>query len=89
MKMEKINKEIRLFIHDITLFLQRHENYTPEKIEPIFQRSYNLYLKYDVEQTRNKPVGDGCDCGGKWRGDGVHQNEFCDTCFKTKPDELN
>ena len=54
MKMvEDINNELRLFIKDITLFLQQHKNYTAEKIEPMFQRAYKLYVKYDVENENN------------------------------------
>jgi hypothetical protein len=41
--------ELKLFIKDITLFLQKHSNYNAEKIEPMFQRAYKLYVKYDVE----------------------------------------
>jgi len=34
----------------------------------------------------NKEVANVCPkCGGKWRGDGVHQNEFCEKCFADKP----
>ena len=25
-----------------------------------------------------------CRCGGKWRTDGQHSNEFCSVCFKTR-----
>ena len=50
MKPPEINEELRLFVKDITLFLQKHCNYNPEKIEPMFQRAYKLYVKYDVEQ---------------------------------------
>ena len=25
-----------------------------------------------------------CKCGGKWRTDGAHSNQFCSKCFKTK-----
>lgn len=28
-----------------------------------------------------------CECGGSWRTDGAHSNEFCSLCFKTKPKE--
>uniref|UniRef100_A0A6M3LCM1 Uncharacterized protein n=1 Tax=viral metagenome TaxID=1070528 RepID=A0A6M3LCM1_9ZZZZ len=45
-----MNEELRLFIRDITLFLQQHKNYTAEKIEPMFQRAYKLYTKYNVEK---------------------------------------
>lgn len=50
--MEVINEELRLFVHDITLFLQKHSNYNAEKIEPMFQRAYKLYVKYDVENEQ-------------------------------------
>ena len=50
--MEIINDELRLFIKDITLFLQKHSNYTTKKIEPVFQRAYKLYVKYDVENEQ-------------------------------------
>ena len=54
--MEHINDELRYFIKDITLFLQKHSNYTPEKIAPMFQRAYKLYVKYDVENEQaNQP----------------------------------
>ena len=29
-------------------------------------------------------TGEKCDCGGKWRTDGEHKNEFCDTCFNNR-----
>ena len=45
------NNELRLFIKDITLFLQKPSNYNAGKIEPMFQRAYKLYSKYDVENT--------------------------------------
>jgi len=47
-----MNEELRLFVHDITLFLQNHGNYKPDKIEPMFQRAYKLYVKYDVENPQ-------------------------------------
>jgi len=34
----------------------------------------------------NQEVANVCPkCGGNWRGDGVHQNEFCEKCFADKP----
>jgi len=48
--MENIPDDLKYFIRDITLFLQQHKNYTPEKIEPMFQRAYLLYVKYEVEK---------------------------------------
>jgi len=34
----------------------------------------------------NKEVANVCPkCGGKWRTDGLHQNEFCEKCFASKP----
>ena len=48
----EINEELRLFVHDITLFLQKHSNYNAEKIVPMFQRAYRLYVKYDVENEQ-------------------------------------
>jgi len=51
-RMESISDELRLFIKDITLFLQKHSNYNPEKVEPMFQRAYKLYVKYDVENNQ-------------------------------------
>lgn len=47
--------DLRLFIKDITLFLQKHSNYNPKKMEPMFQRAYRLYVKYNVE---NEPTMD-------------------------------
>ena len=26
-----------------------------------------------------------CSCGGEWRTDGQHSNEFCAVCFKSRP----
>jgi hypothetical protein len=52
--MMEINDELKLFIKEITLFLQKHSNHNAEKIEPMFQRAYKLYVKYDVE---NKSIG--------------------------------
>jgi len=62
--MEAIDNELRLFIKDITLFLQNHSNYTPEKMETMFQRAYKLYVKYDVENEQLNPVDEGklCRC---------------------------
>lgn len=34
-----------------------------------------------LKKIDKKP--DVCACGGKWHS--IHQNEFCDTCFKLKP----
>ena len=57
----EINGELRLFVHDITLFLQDHSNHVAEKIEPMFQRAYRLYVKYDVErQTAAQSRNTGC-----------------------------
>jgi len=53
-EMESINDELRWFVRDITLFLQKHSNYNPEKITPMFQRAYRLYVKYDVENAKAK-----------------------------------
>ena len=44
-------EELRLFVKDVTLFLQKHSHYNPKKMEPMFQRAYHLYAKYDVETT--------------------------------------
>ncbi len=41
--------ELRKFVMDVTLFLQKHAHHDMEKIEPMFQRAYRLYVKYDVE----------------------------------------
>ena len=54
--MESIPDDLRLFIYDITLFLQKHSNYNPEKIEPMFQRAYKLYVKYDVENNNGDDI---------------------------------
>jgi len=54
--MKPINDELRLFIKDVTLFLQKHSNCTPEKIGPMFQRAYKLYIKYDVENEQSNPA---------------------------------
>lgn len=48
--MENINNELKSFIRDVTLFLQKHSHYNAEEIEPMFQRAYRLYVKYDVEK---------------------------------------
>lgn len=45
-----IPEDLILFVYDITLFLQQPGNYNAEKIEPVFQRAYKLYVKYDVEK---------------------------------------
>lgn len=41
--------ELRKFVMDVTLFLQKHAHHDMKKIEPMFQRAYRLYVKYDVE----------------------------------------
>jgi hypothetical protein len=46
--------ELKLFIKEITLFLQKHSNYNAEKIEPMFQRAYKLYVKYDVDNPKTR-----------------------------------
>lgn len=39
-----------------------------------------------IEKPPYKEVTNVCPkCGGKWRGDGAHQNEFCADCFTSKP----
>ena len=50
--MKHINDDLRLIIKYINLFLQQHKNCTPDKIEPMFQRAYKLYVKYDVENEK-------------------------------------
>ncbi len=50
---EPINDELKTFIKDITLFLQKHTNCNPEKMEPMFQRAYKLYVKYEVEKQES------------------------------------
>lgn len=45
--MRMIEEDLRLFIKDITLFLQTNNH---PKSEPMFQRAYRLYVKYDVER---------------------------------------
>ena len=32
-------------------------------------------------------AGARCQCGGEWRTDGIHQNEFCSKCLKSRIDE--
>jgi len=56
--MKDINEELRMFIYDITLFLQKHSNYNFAKIEPMFQRAYKLYVKYDVENPQQDNTAD-------------------------------
>jgi len=51
-KMVEINEELRGFIRDVTLVLQSNAHHNPKKLEPLFQRAYKLYVKYDVEQRR-------------------------------------
>ncbi len=58
---EPINDELKTFIKDITLFLQKHTNCNPEKMEPMFQRAYELYVKYEVE----KPADEYQQCLGR------------------------
>ena len=73
--MEIINDELRLFIKDITLFLQKQSNYTSEKIAPMFQTAYKLYVKYDVENEQaNSPDRTvDCGCNGFYQLFGVHR----------------
>ncbi len=51
---EKINDDLRSFIYEVTLFLQKSRSSTPEQMDRMFQRAYKLYAKYDVENTRHK-----------------------------------
>jgi hypothetical protein len=38
-----------------------------------------------ASQQANAPDAQGkCECGGEWRTDGEHQNEFCSVCFKSR-----
>ena len=55
-----INNELRLFIYDVTLFLQKTAHYNMQEIEPMFQRAYRLYVKYDVEgkNENSNPISD-------------------------------
>ena len=50
--MEKISEDLRSFIYDVTLFLQRHRSCTEEQMDSMFQRAYRLYVKYDVENEQ-------------------------------------
>lgn len=61
--MEVINDELRLFIKSVTLFLQKNSHHNPEEIEPMFQRAYRLYVKYDVENE--SAVANDAKSGGK------------------------
>ena len=54
--MGEINEELRGFIRDVTLVLQSNAHHNPKKIEPLFQRAYKLYVKYDVEQSKVIPI---------------------------------
>ena len=47
-----LSLELRLFIHDVTLFLQKIAHHNMNEIEPMFQRAYKLYVKYDVDKVR-------------------------------------
>jgi len=38
--------------------------------------------RWVAPQANNKK----CECGGIWKTDGYHQNQFCSKCFKTKGD---
>ena len=60
--MNTINEELRLFVRDVTLFLQKHTNYNPEKIEPMFQRAYKLYVKYNVENQQGDSADGATEC---------------------------
>ena len=53
---EALPEDLRDFIRSITLFLQQHTNYNAEKIEPMFQWAYRLYVKYKVEDAPGESV---------------------------------
>lgn len=54
----EINDELRFFIMDVTLHLQEIAHYDMKRIEPMFQRAYRLYVKYDVEKQSTEAKGD-------------------------------
>lgn len=47
--------DVRIFIKDVTLFIQSHRSKSEEQMDDMFQRAYRLYAKYDVENTRPAP----------------------------------
>ena len=51
---EPINKELKHFIKDVTLFLQSHKSKTDQQFTYMLDRAYNLYCKYDVENRKDK-----------------------------------
>jgi hypothetical protein len=56
--MKKCNDpELLAYVRDTTLFIQAIATKTPAQINDMFQRSYRLYVQYDVEHiSEHKPV---------------------------------
>ncbi len=53
-EVEKINfhqVEALMVGKDVTLTIQQHNNCTPEKLQPLFDKAYELYVKYEVETS--------------------------------------
>src|SRR3990167_1844173 len=49
--LKPLPEDVRLFIHDVTLFIQSHRSKTEEQMDDMFQKAYVLYSKYDVENV--------------------------------------
>ena len=47
-----IPEDLRAFVYNVTLFLQASRSKTPEQMDNMFHKAYRLYVKYDVEGTR-------------------------------------
>jgi hypothetical protein len=49
----RLQEDIRAFIYDVTLFLQKHHSvHSKKQMDDMFSRAYSLYSKYDVENSR-------------------------------------
>ena len=72
--MKTISNDLRLFVMDVTLHLQKIAHYDMTRIEPMFQRAYKLYVKYNVENEQQPcPI-----CELIMRPD--HNFNFCMRC---------
>jgi hypothetical protein len=45
-------QEVKVFVRDVTLYLQSYENRTRQQVETMFQRAYNIYCLLDVENRQ-------------------------------------
>jgi len=53
-----IPDDIRLFIKDVTLFLQKNRSNSEKASDAMFQKAYRLYVEYNVEKEMEESLND-------------------------------